>query len=110
MRQKRKLRPAQKTVIPAYALTKPPAEARPVRPLAPSQLIVEEPATLSPLEESDRQWRFERGKLIHRLLQTLPDLPPEKRVAAAERYLKSASTQAVVSRETLIGEGAARAR
>jgi len=38
----------------------------------------------SPLEvETDN--RFARGRLIHRLLQILPDLPPERREAAAIR-------------------------
>jgi ATP-dependent helicase/nuclease subunit A len=33
------------------------------------------------------QQAMERGRLIHRLLQALPDIPPEGREAAAQRYL-----------------------
>jgi ATP-dependent helicase/nuclease subunit A len=33
--------------------------------------------------------RFQRGRLIHGLLQSLPDIAPDRRRAAAERYLAS---------------------
>ncbi len=81
----------ERPAIPAFARERAPVEEKPVRPLAPSRLILEEPSALSPLEESDDMRRFERGRLIHRLLQSLPDLPKDKRPAAAAAYLKSAS-------------------
>ena len=37
----------------------------------------------------DEGWRFKRGRLIHRLLQSLPDLAPDARRAAAARFLAS---------------------
>jgi ATP-dependent helicase/nuclease subunit A len=40
----------------------------------------------SPLSGDDGA-RFRRGTLIHRLLETLPDLAPKERSAAAARYL-----------------------
>lgn len=56
--------------------------------LSPSALMPgeEEPTVLSPLSQ-DGLSRFMRGRLIHALLQTLPDLPPETWLAAAHRYL-----------------------
>jgi ATP-dependent helicase/nuclease subunit A len=45
-----------------------------------------EPGVRSPLD-SDDATRFQRGRLIHRLLQTLPELPPEARESAAARFL-----------------------
>jgi ATP-dependent helicase/nuclease subunit A len=45
-----------------------------------------EPAVRSPLGE-DHGAAFQRGRLIHRLLQSLPELAPERRAAAAERFL-----------------------
>ncbi|HJU18896.1 MAG TPA: PD-(D/E)XK nuclease family protein, partial [Stellaceae bacterium] len=43
----------------------------------------DEPAALSPLAGD----RFKRGLVVHRLLQTLPDLPPERREEAARHFL-----------------------
>jgi ATP-dependent helicase/nuclease subunit A len=39
----------------------------------------------------DRQKALARGRLVHRLLQSLPDIPPERRQDAAERYLAKAA-------------------
>jgi ATP-dependent helicase/nuclease subunit A len=36
---------------------------------------------------ADEGRRFKRGRLVHRLLQNLPDLAPDARAAAAERFL-----------------------
>ena len=35
-------------------------------------------------------WPLERGRLVHRLLELLPDLPAVSRMAAAERFLDQA--------------------
>lgn len=76
---------------PAWLRTRAPAEPAPVRPLAPSRLLAGleaggEPAGLSPLADGGRA-RFLRGTLIHKLLQTLPDLPETSRADAASRLL-----------------------
>ncbi|HTZ34661.1 MAG TPA: PD-(D/E)XK nuclease family protein, partial [Stellaceae bacterium] len=63
-----------------------PDEPDPPKPLLPSQPTGSEPATLSPLAAAGRD-RFKRGLLVHRLLQTLPELPPGERAAAARRFL-----------------------
>jgi ATP-dependent helicase/nuclease subunit A len=69
----------------------PPAdEPAPPRPIAPSLDLgrhpTDEPPVRSPLGE-DAGKRFQRGLVIHRLLQTLPELPEDQRGAAARRYL-----------------------
>lgn len=74
--------------LPAWARTAPPAEPSPPRPLAPSRPSAVEPAVLSPLGTDDGN-RFRRGRLIHRLLQSLPDMPAAARPAAAARLLAS---------------------
>jgi len=71
---------------PAWLDRPAPDEPDPPRPLLPSQPSGGEPATLSPLAASGRD-RFKRGLLVHRLLQTLPELPPGERAAAARRFL-----------------------
>ena len=57
-----------------------------MRPLIPSKPEGLQPPALSPLGEDGGQ-RFERGLLVHRLLQTLPDLEGTNRLEAARRYL-----------------------
>ncbi|MCH8154530.1 MAG: PD-(D/E)XK nuclease family protein, partial [Proteobacteria bacterium] len=74
--------------LPDWAKAAPPPEPAPPRPLAPSRPTAEEPAVRSPLGP-DEGWRFKRGRLIHRLLQSLPDLAPDARRAAAARFLAS---------------------
>ena len=73
-------------VLPDWATAAAPAEQRPPRPLAPSRPDGDEPPVRNPLAPDDG-WRFRRGLLTHRLLQTLPELPPNRRVAAARRWL-----------------------
>jgi ATP-dependent helicase/nuclease subunit A len=72
--------------LPVWAQVAPPPEPSPPRPLAPSRPSGIEPAVRSPLG-ADQGAAFQRGLLVHRLLQSLPDLPSERRRAAAERYL-----------------------
>jgi ATP-dependent helicase/nuclease subunit A len=72
--------------IPGWLATPPPPEPSPPRPLAPSRPSNDDPAARSPLLVSDGA-ALTRGRLIHRLLQTLPDLPEGERDAAARRFL-----------------------
>ncbi|MBK1670703.1 double-strand break repair helicase AddA [Rhodovibrio sodomensis] len=78
--------------LPDWARVPPEAEPAPPRPLAPSRAPESEPPVRSPLSD-DGGAAYQRGRLIHRLLQTLPDLPPERRRDAGRRYLDSPSHQ-----------------
>ncbi|MGB7203844.1 MAG: 3'-5' exonuclease, partial [Anderseniella sp.] len=68
---------------------------QPVRWLAPSRLLAagetdtgwSREVALSPLKPRVDS-RFRRGQLVHRLLQTLPEMPMDQRDDAARRYLK----------------------
>jgi ATP-dependent helicase/nuclease subunit A len=83
-----------------------PAEPDPPRPLAPSRPGGAEPPAISPLAAQGRD-RFKRGLLVHRLLQSLPELPIEEREVAARRFLAlathrlTAAEQDEIRRETL---------
>jgi ATP-dependent helicase/nuclease subunit A len=83
-----------------------PTEPDPPRPLAPSRPSGAEPPTISPLAAQGRD-RFKRGLLVHRLLQSLPELPIEEREIAARRFLALAmhrltvEEQDEIRRETL---------
>ena len=70
--------------LPAWTHQPAPPERVAPKPLAPSKLAAEaqaEPPAASP------DARFARGIIIHRLLQSLPDLNDSARDAAAARYL-----------------------
>jgi ATP-dependent helicase/nuclease subunit A len=72
--------------LPAWAQTRQsPREPQPPRPLVPSQPQTA-PRVASPLAAKNRD-AFLRGRLVHRLLQSLPDLAPPAREAAARRLL-----------------------
>jgi len=90
--------PAPQTLEDWMRQPAPPEPPEP-RPLAPSRLdfelvdgspraqIKEQPAT-SPLAGAEGSG-FLRGRLIHRLLQSLPDLPVDQRQQAMTRYLNA---------------------
>ncbi|WP_173981546.1 double-strand break repair helicase AddA [Magnetospirillum sp. SS-4] len=73
--------------LPDWALMPAGVEPVPPRPLAPSRPDGEEPPVRSPLAEAEGGPRWQRGKLIHRLLQTLPDLARAERPKAMMRFL-----------------------
>ena len=67
-----------------------PPEPVIAQPLVPSRLAIDEPAAASPLTSTKI---YQRGTLIHRLLQHLPDIDPDNRnevvVAIASGFKKS---------------------
>jgi ATP-dependent helicase/nuclease subunit A len=92
--------------LPDWATAQPIPERDPPQPLAPSRAIVAEPAVVSPLVD-DGQYRFQRGLIIHRLLQTLPELSLEQRAVAASKFVARSNwgltteQQAIIIDETL---------
>ena len=68
------------------AVPLPPAEPSPPRPLAPARPGEADPAARSPLTAAAGAGLL-RGRLVHRLLQSLPSLPPKQRREAAARFL-----------------------
>lgn len=75
--------------LPRWMTTPIGPEPRPPRPLAPSGAGEDEgadpPIAATPREGVEVAAR--RGILIHRLLERLPDVPPDKREEAAARWL-----------------------
>jgi ATP-dependent helicase/nuclease subunit A len=84
----------------------PTPEAEPIQPLAPSKPTDDEPTVRSPFGD-DHGARFKRGRLIHTLLQTLPDLTADQRKATAkaflaeDRHMLSGDEQSDITQETL---------
>jgi ATP-dependent helicase/nuclease subunit A len=71
--------------LPDWALRPAPEEARPPRPLAPSQLGADD-APQRPAG-AERGAAIRRGLLLHALIERLPDVPLAQRDAAARRWL-----------------------
>ncbi len=83
--------PAWAGAAPLWRPTPPPSEPALPSPLAPSRptgaSLGPVPQAASPLAERDAgPSRFQRGQLIHSLLQHLPDLPADERHAAAAHH------------------------
>ena len=74
--------------LPDWVHRAAPAEPSPPRPLAPSKPGTQEPPVHSPFGE-DAGARFRRGRLIHRLLELLPELASTQRSAAAMELLSN---------------------
>lgn len=72
--------------LPEWASQPPAPEPTPPRPLQPSRPADDEPPVRSPLA-ADGARRFQRGRLVHRLLQSLPELAPAAREKAARAWL-----------------------
>src|SRR5512138_904410 len=79
---------AETSDLPEWARRPAGPEPAPPQPLAPSRPAQMEPPSRSPLGPDDGR-RFRRGRLIHRLLQSLPALEPQRRAAAGRAFLDS---------------------
>ncbi|GIK49242.1 MAG: double-strand break repair helicase AddA [Alphaproteobacteria bacterium] len=73
------------TPLPAWARAPAPGGGR-VEIAAPSRLTRIDPALFSP--RGDGQKRFRRGRLIHSLLERLPEVAPAQRANAARAWLE----------------------
>jgi ATP-dependent helicase/nuclease subunit A len=99
----------EKRELPPWLRQPATAEARRLAPLSPSTAFDDDIGRMAPTGGSpaDRQKALERGRLVHRLMQSLPDIPPERRKEAAERFLAKAAqnfdaaAQAEIARKVL---------
>lgn len=74
--------------LPSWVQCPAPAEPSPPSPLVPSKPEGPEPPVRSPMGPDDGA-RFRRGRLIHRLLELLPELEPGDRPAAAMQLVSN---------------------
>ena len=76
-------------------LRRPPArEAQRSVPISPSEAFEEDlggAVAYSRASPAERRKALARGRIVHRLMQSLPDIPPAGRKAAIEHYLKNAA-------------------
>ncbi len=81
----RETMPVVETAMPGWLREAAPEEARPPRPLAPSAQVEDD--VPDPPPSAAMRAGAERGKWLHALFERLPDLPPEERRGAADRWL-----------------------
>jgi ATP-dependent helicase/nuclease subunit A len=91
--------------IPALFGTLPDKEPTPSRPLSPSRPLDLEPPPASPLAEP-RAIAFERGALVHRLLEVLPKIAPHRREDAARALIARLAPALPVGARTEIAASA----
>ena len=97
---------AEPAPLPPWVGRAPPPEPAPSRRLLPSRLDKDEPAAHSPVATGAVE-RSQRGRLVHRLLQHLPELPEERRRGTARHYLAAVAgeldgdAREAIARETL---------
>jgi ATP-dependent helicase/nuclease subunit A len=84
------LPPRSAISLPGW-LGQPAAPASNAKSISPS--FDERASGQDSLARKDRQRAMARGTITHRLLQSLPALAPERRVAAAQNYLARAASQ-----------------
>jgi ATP-dependent helicase/nuclease subunit A len=76
---------AERISLPPWLTTNAPAEKTRVRSFTPSHAFEDEAAR--PLAVVGIKAALLRGSLTHRLMQSLPDIPAERRVTTAQDYL-----------------------
>ncbi|NIJ24347.1 ATP-dependent helicase/nuclease subunit A [Sphingomonas japonica] len=96
--------PAPPTPAPDWLRRAAPVEARPPRPLAPS--AIGDDAVADPPPSPQLRAAAERGRLLHALFERLPGVAPERRAAAAERWLAAAGGVAEPERREEIAAAA----
>jgi ATP-dependent helicase/nuclease subunit A len=77
--------------LPSWLRQAAPVQAPRPAPLAPSSAFEEEIGQKVPGTAGDRQKALQRGQIVHRLMQSLPDIAPAARKAALQHYLGNAA-------------------
>jgi ATP-dependent helicase/nuclease subunit A len=83
----------ERAEFPVWLRQPAPPYALPTMPLSPSTAYEEEIGRTAPGASRERRQALERGRIVHRLMQSLPDVPPARRRNAAERYLANAAKE-----------------
>ena len=78
--------------FPSWLREFAPAQAPRAAPLSPSSAFEDEIGRIAypAAAAADRQKALERGRIVHRLMQSLPDIPPARRQDALAHYLAAA--------------------
>ncbi len=101
-------RAAEHVDLPAFLTRAPPREAMPPPPLKPSSALAAADAIEPQSADTLPRAALERGRLMHVLLQHLPDVAPDARRDAARVFLAARADELDAdARDALIGEALA---
>jgi ATP-dependent helicase/nuclease subunit A len=92
-RAKREAAPAAGISLPPWLTRDAPTDKSAVRSITPSSAIEEE---TRPLAVAGIKAALLRGSLTHRLMQSLPDIPAERRAKTAQDYLAHRGSELTV--------------
>ena len=81
----------ERSEFPSWLRRQVPSYAPRSAPLSPSTAFENEIGRVAPGASRDRLKALGRGRIVHRLMQSLPDVPPTRRQNAVDRYLANAS-------------------
>jgi ATP-dependent helicase/nuclease subunit A len=95
--------------VPDWLTRNAPAEAARARTVSPSSAFDGRRAPAARGGDADVTLRqsLARGRIVHRLLQGLPDIPPERRLTAARRHLAGAADFTEADRDAIVAEAMA---
>jgi ATP-dependent helicase/nuclease subunit A len=82
--------------IPEFLRKPAPIEARPPRPLAPSQIV--EDSDVAPPPSPEMREAARRGSLLHSLFERLPGVDPSERMLLAIKWLQRAGVKGSAQR------------
>jgi ATP-dependent helicase/nuclease subunit A len=90
---------------PAWLNASLPTEPAIDAVLAPSSAMPpRDPQSRDSAGAAARNAAFLRGVLVHRLLQSLPDVPPERRASVAQQFLLRAGRDLIAEHDALVAE------
>jgi ATP-dependent helicase/nuclease subunit A len=95
-------KPTKKTRAPEWLTQDVAPDPDTVRTLRPSSAGEDE--QVRAVTAGDRRTALKRGSLVHRLMQSLPDIPPDRRAKATEEFLKRAGAEFVAKDRRTIAE------
>jgi ATP-dependent helicase/nuclease subunit A len=98
--------PPETVVRPAWLDADAAAEPLRVAPVRPSRAGDDAKPADASSATTQRRLGLLRGRMVHRLLQSLPDIAPERRAAAARRYLARRSPEFSEAEREEIASGA----
>ena len=85
---------APASVIPAWLHCDAPAETPDTTAVTPSGLLEDDPVSVAAMGHGEGLAQaLARGRLVHRLMQSLPDIPVERRADAARRHIARQRTE-----------------
>jgi ATP-dependent helicase/nuclease subunit A len=92
---------SERPELPAWLRRRVPHSVRRGGPISPSSALDEDIARSAQPGASPavRRKALERGRVVHRLMQSLPDIAPERRADAIERFLVRAAAKNFSSAE-----------